>query len=46
MTKAALDVLEYPEIAADLVARGQANAKRYTRGRWFAAHQALYRELT
>jgi glycosyltransferase involved in cell wall biosynthesis len=46
MTKAALDVLEYPEIAADLVARGQANAKRYTRRRWFAAHQALYRELT
>jgi glycosyltransferase involved in cell wall biosynthesis len=45
MTEAALEILEYPAAAADLVARGRENAERYTRGRWFAAHHALYREL-
>ncbi len=45
MTEAALEILDYPVAAADLVARGRENAERYTRGRWFAAHHALYREL-
>lgn len=45
MTSAALELLETPETAGELVARGRRNAARFTRDRWFAAHAALYAEL-
>jgi hypothetical protein len=45
MAQAALELLDDARAAAALAARGRANAARFSRSAWFAAHAALYTSL-
>jgi hypothetical protein len=45
MAQAALELLDDAQAAAALAARGLANAARFSRAAWFAAHAALYASL-
>jgi glycosyltransferase involved in cell wall biosynthesis len=45
MAQAALELLDDARAAAALAARGRANAARFSRATWFAAHAALYASL-
>jgi glycosyltransferase involved in cell wall biosynthesis len=45
MAQAALELLDDAQAAAALAARGLANAARFSRASWFAAHAGLYASL-
>jgi glycosyltransferase involved in cell wall biosynthesis len=45
MAQAALELLHDARAASALAARGRANAARFSRATWFAAHAALYTSL-
>lgn len=46
MSEAVARILDDPDFAATLVARGRVNAARFDRERWFTAHDELWRALS